>query len=99
MSLADFWRYAVFGLKTIRDGERDEIIAEGKHVQFLRRGGWEMVRRRNVSGIVGIVAVTDDRKLILVEQYRPPVGKRVIEIPAGLAGDVEGHQDEALEVA
>src|SRR5437763_12448041 len=77
----------------------EQIISQGKHLTFLRRGGWEMVRRRNICGIVGIVAVTDDRKLILVEQYRPPVGKRVIEIPAGLAGDAEGHRDEALETA
>jgi ADP-ribose pyrophosphatase len=27
------------------------------------------------------------------------VGKRVIELPAGLAGDAKGHEDEDLEVA
>jgi ADP-ribose pyrophosphatase len=45
---------------------------------------------------VAIVAVTDARELVLVEQERPAVGGRVVELPAGLAGD-EGEEtlDEA----
>jgi ADP-ribose pyrophosphatase len=37
--------------------------------------------------------------LLLVEQYRPPVGCRVIELPAGLAGDIAGQEHEDLSVA
>ena len=55
--------------------------------------------RKKVSGIVGIVAVTDQNKLILIEQFRAPVNRRVIEIPAGLAGDIAGSEDEKLEIA
>src|SRR6476660_1975625 len=77
----------------------DEVICEGKHLRFLKRGGWEMASRKNISGIVGIIPLTDDGKLVLVEQFRPPVGKRVIEIPAGLAGDVVGHENEELLLA
>lgn len=73
-----------------------EVLRDGKHIQLVRRGSWEFTRRKNVSGIVGIVAVTDDRKLVLVEQHRPPVGARVIELPAGLAGDDKDHPDESL---
>src|SRR5262249_34388549 len=47
-------------------------------------------------GIVGIVAVTDQQELLLIEQFRPPVNASVIELPAGLVGDEEGHHDEAL---
>jgi ADP-ribose pyrophosphatase len=75
------------------------IIADGKHIRLVARGKWEFAERKKVTGIVGIVAVTDENKLILVEQFRPPVNRRVIEIPAGLAGDIEGNEDEALEVA
>src|SRR5688572_23754818 len=50
-----------------------EIITKGKHLHLVRRGTWEFARRPNVCGIVGIVAVTDARELILVEQFRPPV--------------------------
>lgn len=73
-----------------------EVLRDGKHIQLVRRGSWEFTRRKNVSGIVGIVAVTDDRKLVLIEQDRPPVGARVIELPAGLAGDDKDHPDEDL---
>ena len=71
-------------------------LYDGKYIRLVRESGWEFVRRKNVSGIVGIVAVTDDRRLVLVEQYRPPVGRPVIELPAGLAGDVAGSESEAL---
>jgi len=72
---------------------------EGRYLNLVMRGSWEYVERRNITGIVCLVAVTDDRKLVLVEQYRPPVGKRVIELPAGLVGDVPGAEAEALETA
>jgi ADP-ribose pyrophosphatase len=79
--------------------EDTTVIADGKHVRLVARGKWEFVERKKVTGIVGIVAVTDDNKLILIEQFRPPVNRRVIEIPAGLAGDIEGSENEALEIA
>jgi len=75
------------------------LIADGKHIRLVARGKWEFVERKKVSGIVGIVAVTDENKMILIEQYRAPVNRRVIEIPAGLAGDIVGSEDEALEIA
>lgn len=76
-----------------------QIVTRGRYASFVRRAGWEYVERTNISGIVGIVAVTDERKIVLVEQYRPPMDKIVIELPAGLAGDVAGHETEALELA
>ncbi len=66
---------------------------------MVSRDGWEFVERVGVSGVVGIVAVTNDRRLLLVEQFRPPVERHVIELPAGLAGDVSGAEDEPLETA
>lgn len=75
------------------------VIANGKFLQLLSRDGWEFVHRPNVTGIVAIVAVTDNRELVLVEQYRKPVGKKVIEIPAGLAGDIEDAENESFETA
>jgi ADP-ribose pyrophosphatase len=75
---------------------KPETMAEGKFIRLVRQGKWEYAERKGVSGIVGIVAVTDEGKLVLVEQDRPPVGKRVIELPAGLAGDHAGHEGEDL---
>lgn len=75
------------------------MLYAGRHVQMVARGHWEYAHRPNASGIVGILAVTDEGKLLLIEQLRPPIGKNVIEFPAGLAGDVAGHETEALAVA
>jgi ADP-ribose pyrophosphatase len=75
------------------------LIVEGIHVRLMKRGLWEYVTRKRVSGIVGIVAVTDEGKMLLVEQPRMPMGKNVIELPAGLAGDVPGHESEPLTEA
>lgn len=76
-----------------------EILYSGSHIEAVRVGRWEYVRRRNSTGVVIIVAVTPAGELILVEQPRLPVGTTVIELPAGLAGDIAGAEDEALEVA
>ena len=74
------------------------VVADGKHVRFLRAGHWEYASRKGVTGIIAVVPITDDGKLILVEQYRPPVEANVIELPAGLAGDGK-HRHETLEEA
>lgn len=79
-----------------REGHPKKIVVPGKHVNLSTRGGWEFVERKGISGIVGIVAVTNEDNLLLVEQYRPPMDKRVIELPAGLAGDVAGQEAEEL---
>lgn len=79
--------------------QRAKVIAETKFLRLLGRDGWEYVERQRTSGVVAIVPVTRDEKLVLVEQYRVPVDCRVIELPAGLAGDVAGAEDEGLEQA
>ena len=79
--------------------EQPQTLYEGKHLNVARRGTWEYATRPKIDGIVMIVAVTDDHKLLLVEQERAPVGRRVIELPAGLAGDEPGTQGEDLAVA
>ena len=73
------------------------VLARGRYLTFIDDGGWEYVIRPQVTGIVVIVAVTDDARVLLVEQWRPAVRKRVIELPAGLMGDVEA--DEPLDKA
>jgi ADP-ribose pyrophosphatase len=41
-------------------------------------------------GAVGVVALDDDERVLLVSQYRHPVGHRLFEVPAGLL-DVPGE--------
>ncbi|CAN5473116.1 hypothetical protein BH09VER1_BH09VER1_26630 [soil metagenome] len=74
-------------------------LFEGRHCRIRTVNGWEYVERVNASGVVAILAITDEDKIILIEQFRPPLGKIVIEIPAGLAGDIEGSEGEELASA
>jgi ADP-ribose pyrophosphatase len=83
----------------MRNVKRAKVIAETKFLRLLGRDGWHYVERQRTSGVVAIVPVTHDNKLVLVEQYRVPVDCRVIELPAGLAGDLAGSEDEGLEQA
>ena len=55
---------------------------------------WESVERVNCKGIVGIVPVTDDKEVLLIRQFRPPVKGYVIEFPAGLS-EKEDELEEA----
>ncbi len=65
----------------------DRVIAETKYLRFIDRDGWFFVERPNASGVAVIVAVTDEGRLLLVEQFRAALNQKVIELPAGLAGD------------
>ena len=56
---------------------------EGRFLRVIQEGRWEYADRVKTSGAVAIVAVTEDARLVLTEQYRIPMGKRVIELPAG----------------
>jgi ADP-ribose pyrophosphatase len=75
--------------------DKPHILSRGRFLSLARRANWEYATREQATGVVAVVPITDDGKLLLVEQFRPPVGARVLEIPAGLVGD---HADHALEV-
>ncbi|MDG2004399.1 MAG: NUDIX hydrolase [Novosphingobium sp.] len=78
----------------------DEIVWQGKFVTARKKGRWEYVSRSRGIRAAVILAVDQQDHVILVEQYRVPLGKICIELPAGLIGDEEGKQDEdAAEAA
>jgi ADP-ribose pyrophosphatase len=79
-----------------------ERLYDGKVVR-LRRDDVRMsdgkVAMREVvehPGAVGIVALDEDGKILLVNQYRHPVRARLDELPAGLLDD---DHESALEAA
>jgi ADP-ribose pyrophosphatase len=74
-------------------------LHKGRFLAMFERGGWEYVDRVGASGVVVILAVTDANELVLVEQHRVPVGASVIELPAGLAGDLPDARDEDFREA
>ena len=78
--------------KRPRGEAQPRVLGKGRYLTLVDDAGWEYVVRPNVTGIVVIVAVTAQGKLLLVEQWRPAVANRVIELPAGLVGDVEAHE-------
>ncbi len=80
-----------------RAGEK--ILKAGRYIHLLACDTWEYVRRANCSGIVIILAVTEKQHIVLVEQYRVPVGGPVIELPAGLVNDRPGKKHETLTAA
>ena len=79
-----------------KKSDKKRIIAKGQFLQLVQKGEWEYVQRRNCSGAVVILAVTEDKKVLFVEQFRPPTGKNVIEFPAGLVNDRKFAKKETL---
>jgi len=56
---------------------------------------WEALERVGTSGIVVMIAVTPDGSVLLEKQYRPPLGRDVIELPAGLVEPGESMESAA----
>jgi ADP-ribose pyrophosphatase len=76
----------------------EEVMWEGRFIVARKRGKWEYVSRsRNIHAAV-ILAV-DDGHVLLVEQYRVPLGRTCLELPAGLVGDdAEGEEAELAAI-
>lgn len=72
-----------------------EVLAEGKFLRLLKRGRWEYVERLKARGAAFVLAVTEEQELVLVEQFRVPLGQRSIELPAGIIGDEAQFSDES----
>ena len=72
----------------------DEILHEGRFLALRRKSfiddrgvarTWESADRVNSRGAVLIAAcIVPDDEIVLVRQFRPPTGKVVVELPAGL---------------
>ncbi|PXW78523.1 ADP-ribose pyrophosphatase [Blastomonas natatoria] len=76
--------------------EPEEIVWQGRFITTKTRGKWEYVSRSRGIGAAVILAVHDGA-VVLVEQFRVPLGRPCIELPAGLIGDDESG--EAPEMA
>lgn len=85
----------------IRDADADlpeETRWEGKFIVAKTRGRWEYVGRSRGIRAAAIIAIDEDADgtahVILVSQYRVPLGRFCLEIPAGLVGDDDGAEGE-----
>lgn len=90
-----------------RDRDADlpeETMWEGRFITAKRRGRWEYVGRSRGIRAAALFAIDEDedgaQHVILVSQYRVPLGRFCLEIPAGLVGDDDGSENEpAAEAA
>ena len=75
-----------------------ETMWEGRFITAKRRGTWEYVSRsRDIRAVV--ILAEHDGKFVLVEQERVAIGRRCLELPAGLIGDEDekaGVEDTAV---
>lgn len=79
--------------------QKKKVLYDGRWLQMVTVNDWEHVSRKHCTGIVIIVAKTKQNKLILVEQYRPPLAANVIELPAGLVSDKHEYKNESFVTA
>lgn len=71
----------------------EEIVWAGRYVVAKKRGRWEYVgRSRNIRAAV--ILAEEDGHVLLVEQFRVPLGRNCLELPAGLIGDDDETPDE-----
>ena len=86
-------RYEVVSSERIYDGA---IISVRK--DLVRMSDGSVAPREVVEhpGAVGVLALDDDDRVLLVNQYRHPLGRRLDELPAGLL-DKDG--EPAIEAA
>ncbi|TPG21663.1 NUDIX hydrolase [Sphingomonas koreensis] len=68
-----------------------ETVWQGKFIAAKRQGKWEYVSR--IGGVrAAVILAIDGGDVILVEQYRVPLGKACLELPAGLVGDLDAGE-------
>lgn len=78
--------------------ESEQVMWAGKFIAAKTKGKWEYVSRvRGIKAAV-ILAIDAEDHVLLVEQFRVPLGRPCIELPAGLIGD-HGEDEGAADAA
>lgn len=72
----------------------ENIEWQGRFITTKTRGRWEYVSRARDIRAAVILALDGPDHVILVEQYRVPLGRNCLELPAGLIGDEDGGEGE-----
>ena len=80
------------------DAEPEDIMWQGRFITAKKKGNWEYVSR--ARGIkAAVILAAEDGHVLLVEQYRVPLGASCIELPAGLIGDHDAGEDALTSAA
>lgn len=72
-------------------------VWRGEYLEVRTEGTWEYAARKGDVDAAVIVAIDAHDRILLVEQQRVPLGRRSLELPAGLVGD--GEAGESIETA
>ncbi len=64
-----------------------ETVWQGRFIRMMKDGKWEYASRARGIEAAVILAITPQDEVVLVEQYRVPLGRNCLELPAGLIGD------------
>jgi ADP-ribose pyrophosphatase len=83
---------------SLHDKEQEEVMWQGRFITAKRRGKWEYVSRARGIKAAVILAV-EGGHVLLVEQFRVPLGANCIELPAGLIGDNNEGEDVLTSAA
>ena len=76
----------------------EEPMWAGRFLEMKKRGRWEYVGRVGGTRAAVILAI-DAEHVILVEQYRVPLGRSCLELPAGLVGDENEGETAEMSAA
>ncbi len=79
--------------------EPENIAWQGRFITAKTRGKWEYVSRARGIRAAVILAIDDADYVLLVEQYRVPLGRICIELPAGLIGDGDEPEEDTAAAA
>jgi ADP-ribose pyrophosphatase len=76
----------------------EETVWKGRFLEMKKRGRWEYVGR--IGGIeAAVIVAIDQGHVLLVEQYRVPLGRACLELPAGLIGDETDGESAEVSAA
>ncbi len=89
---------------SVTDADAEEqTVWQGRFLEMKKRGRWEYVGRVGRVEAAVIVAIDGDENrgghVLLVEQYRVPLGRQCLELPAGLIGDETAGETAEVSAA
>lgn len=73
-----------------------EVLFSGEHLRLVRRHGWEYAEHLESSESVAAFATTPSGELVLIEQWREPPARRVLELPAGIVDRGEAPEEAVV---
>lgn len=79
--------------------EEERTVWQGRFITAKTKGKWEFVSRARGIKAAVILAIDAEDHVILVEQFRVPLGRPCLELPAGLIGDEDGKAGEDATAA